>query len=108
MRFNTKIVICNNNKRYLEVTFRQLCDARIRFSQIEWEGELPRGYAIDDCLFDFIMAKVTRPECFSSYEGDFKCYGIDHYYCDFKEGLSEPNKPVKSIINKLRVLVKEE
>ena len=46
MRFNTKIVICNNNKRYLEGTFRQLCDARIRFSQIEWEGELPRGLFI--------------------------------------------------------------
>lgn len=42
MRFNTKIVICNNNKRYLEGTFRQLCDARIRFSQIECDTKVAK------------------------------------------------------------------
>ena len=108
MNLNTKIIIDNNGKGYLEGTFRQFCDNHPRFSEIGWKGKLPEGYAVDSCLFDLIIEKVIKPENFICYEGDFKCYGVDNYYCDIKEGLSDPNKPVKPIINRLRVLVKEE
>lgn len=118
MNLNTKIIINNNDKGYLEGTFRQFCDNRPRFSQIGWRGKLPEAYNRDTDLWDLIIEKVIRPECFSSYEGNFKCYSVDNYSykidnlsgydCSLENGVLELSKPVELITNRLRVLVEEE